>query len=167
MLSKLYVLSEKLMDDTTKTIVLTAITARFEEALSRTGCFSYPKIDAVQTIYAGTPSNSPARQLLLQLYTDFGSSDLLANANIVDEAPYVPRDFLEASADVMRKELSQSKAQCIQAEETNKSWKAAHASVSAVKDEVSLQLEETKQEMAKLPGGVRRLHEMQNIHKRR
>lgn len=87
-LSKLYVLAEKLADQITKGIVLTAISARAEEALpDKSHCF--PAIDSIQVIYEGTIEGSPARHLLVQLYTDLGDFTFLtAKANVV------PKDFL-------------------------------------------------------------------------
>ncbi|KAJ4339870.1 hypothetical protein N0V95_007649 [Ascochyta clinopodiicola] len=76
--SKLYVLAKKLMDETTKSVVLAALTAR-SQTTAQGGTFSYPRLDAVQPIYAGTPPSSPARQLLVRLQP----KQFLVNSNNV------------------------------------------------------------------------------------
>ena len=87
-LSKLFVLSKKLMDDMAKEVVLAAMLARAKEPFSD-GQLYYPALDCVQIIYEGTPEQSPARQLLVQLYTDFGNVDF-----ITEKAEVIPKDFL-------------------------------------------------------------------------
>lgn len=87
-LSKLFVLAEKLMDDTAKKVVLAAMLARSKEPFSDKQLY-YPALDCVQIVYEGTPEQSPARQLLVQLYTDFGNADF-----ITEPAGAIPKDFL-------------------------------------------------------------------------
>lgn len=87
-LAKFYVLAENLLDQTTKGIVLTAISARAEESCPDKS-HDFPAIDSVQVIYEGTVEGSPARRLLVQLYTDFGDSTFLTA-----KAEVVPKDFI-------------------------------------------------------------------------
>ncbi|KAF2827444.1 hypothetical protein CC86DRAFT_439935 [Ophiobolus disseminans] len=86
-LSKLYVLADKLMDDTAKETILAAILARSKEAFK--GSLYYPAIDSIQIIYEGTREGSPARQLMVDLYTDFVTSSFVA-----EKAEAVPKEFL-------------------------------------------------------------------------
>ncbi|KAF3049978.1 hypothetical protein E8E11_006562 [Didymella keratinophila] len=90
-LSKLYVLAKKLMDQITKGLALTAISARakdhVEAAFHKT--YQFPALDCIQVIYKGTVKGNPARCLLAQLYTDFGDSTFLTA-----KADIVPKDFL-------------------------------------------------------------------------
>jgi hypothetical protein len=84
------------VDQTTKGIVLTAISARAEESCPDKS-HDFPAIDSVQVIYEGTVQviyegtveGSPARRLLVQLYTDFGDSTFLTV-----KAEVVPKDFI-------------------------------------------------------------------------
>jgi hypothetical protein len=76
------------VDQTTKGIVLTAISARAEESCLDK-LHDFPAIDSVQVIYEGTVEGSPARRLLVQLYTDFGDSTFLTA-----KAEVVPKDFI-------------------------------------------------------------------------
>jgi hypothetical protein len=76
------------VDQTTKGIVLTAISARAEESCPDK-LHDFPAIDSVQVIYEGTVEGSPARRLLVQLYTDFGDSTFLTA-----KAEVVPKDFI-------------------------------------------------------------------------
>jgi hypothetical protein len=87
-LSKLFVLAEKLMDDNAKVAILAAISARSKELHSDKTLY-YPAIDSIQIIYDGTPNSSPARQLLVSLYTDFVTS-----AFVTEMSEAVPKDFL-------------------------------------------------------------------------
>jgi hypothetical protein len=87
-LSKLYVLAEKLIDNTTKELVLAAISAHAKEMLSRDlNCI--PPIESVQTIYEGTPEGSPARRLIVQIFTDNGSP-----SSLTTEVDDIPKGFL-------------------------------------------------------------------------
>jgi hypothetical protein len=87
-LSKLYVLAEMLIDDTTKDIVLVAILARTKDRLPEKPLY-YPGLEVIETIYAGTTQGSPAHRLIVDLYTEFGNSgfDLIGYAD-------APKDFL-------------------------------------------------------------------------
>ncbi|KAH6010119.1 hypothetical protein HBI67_171860 [Parastagonospora nodorum] len=87
-LSKLFVLAEKLMDEDGKTAILAAISARSQEPFSDKILY-YPAIDSVQIIYEGTPEHSPARKLLVTLYTNF-----VTFAFVTEKSDAVPKDFL-------------------------------------------------------------------------
>jgi hypothetical protein len=87
-LSKLFVLAEKLMDAKSKEVVLAAMLARSKEPFVYNGLY-YTGIDSVQVIYEGTQEDSPARRLLVQLFTDFGDA-----AFITEKADEIPKDFL-------------------------------------------------------------------------
>jgi hypothetical protein len=87
-LCTLHVLTKKLMDKNAKTAILTAITARSQEAFTDTVLY-YPAIDSIQIIYEGNPEHSPARQLLVDFYTKFVSS---AFVTVKSEA--VPKGLL-------------------------------------------------------------------------
>lgn len=88
MLSKLYILAEKLMDETTKDVALSQITARAAEP-DADGQLCCPATDSIQIIYDGTPVGSPARQLIVKLYTNLGTESLLT-----DDVDALPKDFL-------------------------------------------------------------------------
>lgn len=68
-LSKLYVMAEMLIDQATKDIVVQAMTAKSNEA-SADGSRYFPGLNCIQIMYHGTPENSPARCLIVQMYTD-------------------------------------------------------------------------------------------------
>lgn len=87
-LSKLFVLSEKLMDDTSKETVLAAMLARSKAPFSDEQIYC-PALDCVQIIYEGTLEQSPSRQLLVQLYTELGNAEF-----ITEKAEAIPKDFL-------------------------------------------------------------------------
>ncbi|KAF2630155.1 hypothetical protein BU25DRAFT_456553 [Macroventuria anomochaeta] len=94
----LYVLAERLLDQRTKDLTLAAISYPAEEQ-NRVllGC---PSVVSVQVIYDGTPDKNSVRQLLVQLYTDYGAG-FIFNSNTSDELPKV---FLfEWSKDLQRK----------------------------------------------------------------
>jgi hypothetical protein len=76
------------MDNHAKAVILTAISARSKEPYSDKILY-YPAIDSIQIIYEGTPESSPARQLLVSLYTDFVTS-----AFVTETSEAVPKDFL-------------------------------------------------------------------------
>jgi len=76
------------MDDAAKETVLAAILARSKELFH--GDLYYPAIDSIQIIYEGTLEGSPARQLMVDLYTNFVTS-----AFITEKADAVPKDFLK------------------------------------------------------------------------
>jgi len=88
-LAKLLVLAEKLMDEQAKAAVLAAISARSKEPFSD-GNLYYPAIDSVQIIYEGTSEDSPARALLVEMYTESVTS-----AFVTDKSDAVPKDFLQ------------------------------------------------------------------------
>ncbi|KAF2033227.1 hypothetical protein EK21DRAFT_86349 [Setomelanomma holmii] len=87
-LSKLFVLAEKLVDDESKKLILSAILARSKEPFSDEIVY-YPALDSVQIIYEGTVEDSPARHLLVQLYANFGNA-----AFIETDVDGIPQEFL-------------------------------------------------------------------------
>ncbi len=183
-LSKLYVLAKKIMDETTKHIALTAISSRASELK---GKGVYPEINAIQTVYEGTPRNSPARQLFVQLYTDFGDAYMLKTGGTVDPRDSIPTDFLfDLSCSLLGNRVRPELTKCNQkslevaneqarrwlAELTDMSeklrvadasthhWKALQVTTKAQKDEAARTLAKTEAEMTKLPGGSQKLGEM-------
>lgn len=75
------------MDEDAKSAILAAISARSQEPFSGKTLY-YPAIDSVQIIYKGTPEHSPARELLVSLYTNF-----VASAFVTEKSDSVPKDF--------------------------------------------------------------------------
>jgi hypothetical protein len=73
LLSRVYALAEKLKDDTTKDMVLVTMHTKSKEpsADRRSG---FPGLVSINTIYSGTPRNSPAHRFLVDLYTEFADS---------------------------------------------------------------------------------------------
>lgn len=88
LLSELYVLAEMLMDATTKDIILAAIQAQTND-VGMTGKEYIPDTHAVRIIYQGTPEGSPARQFMVNLYTE-SAIHVLADTVSAD----IPKDFL-------------------------------------------------------------------------
>ncbi|KAJ8115591.1 hypothetical protein OPT61_g2801 [Boeremia exigua] len=97
-LSKLYVLAEKLMDVDTKKAVLAALSARAVE----TSYVTLPGCDSISYIYEGTPENDAARQWLVDVYTNYGSGNIMD----CDRTGY-PKEFLADLAVSMMKERAQ------------------------------------------------------------
>ena len=87
-LSKLYVLTEKLMDDKARSTVLVAITARSKEKASD-GRLFYPPEGSVRIIYYGTLDGDLARKVLVDLYTRFGIENFIA-----ESVEVMPKNFL-------------------------------------------------------------------------
>lgn len=85
-LSKLYVLAEFLHDVVTKDVVLEAISAKSKE-VSQDGTQRFPDFASICIVYGGTTRDSPARSLLVQLYTD---NNLAPPDGTSDN---VPKDF--------------------------------------------------------------------------
>ncbi|KAJ4986869.1 ankyrin repeat-containing protein [Stagonosporopsis vannaccii] len=88
-LSRLFVLAEKLVDTTTKGLVLAAMIAHSQEMCPHRRFLCYPTIESIQIIYHGTPEGSPARELFVKYYTEHGMSSFLTTTGSV-----VPKDFL-------------------------------------------------------------------------
>lgn len=82
--SRLYVLAEKLIDETAKTAALDALNARAAEI----NYARMPNVETVCVLYNGTPDTSPARQWLANLFTTHAEPVALAYNN-----PF-PSDFL-------------------------------------------------------------------------
>lgn len=100
-LSKLYVLAEMLIDDKTKGLVLAAILTRSEQPFPN-GKLLYPDLQCVKVIYEGTPEESPARRLLVELYTEF-----IEDSFTRDELSEIPKDFLcDLSSNMLASRLS-------------------------------------------------------------
>lgn len=79
-------MAEMLIDQATKDIVVQAMTAKSNEA-SADGSRYFPGLNCIQIMYHGTPENSPARCLIVQLYTD---NDLDISDATSDT---IPKDF--------------------------------------------------------------------------
>ncbi|EDU49261.1 BTB POZ domain containing protein [Pyrenophora tritici-repentis] len=117
-LSKLYVLAEMLMDDTTKTIVLDAMKAQIDDGPEEDH-YCFPEPDAIRIIYKGTTESSPARELMVKFYTDYSCgeeleelADLkefhfdLARSLITKRLRPGEHDLVKEELDDVKKELS-------------------------------------------------------------
>ena len=69
LLSKLYVLAEKLLDETTKNTVLDALSACAQE----TNFATLPNHESACVLYDGTTDFSPAREWLVDMYPKHGT----------------------------------------------------------------------------------------------
>lgn len=87
-LAKLYVLGERLNDATFQDHIINAILflSRREDERGKTWC---PTDAVANTIYAGTPNNSPARRLMVDFFADYGDHDW-----IYDESEEINHEFL-------------------------------------------------------------------------
>jgi hypothetical protein len=85
-LSKLYVLSEKLCDVAAKNAVINAILAVSWERASD-GVIYSPSVPAIAIIYAGTPDGSLAREMMADMWTSVKTD------YIVRHKASLPRDF--------------------------------------------------------------------------
>jgi len=92
LLSKLYVLAEKLLDKTTKHAVLNALSACAQE----TAFATLPDRDSACALYDGTAESSPARPWLVDMYTQHGTP-----ASLGSMASGYPGEFLEDFAVTM------------------------------------------------------------------
>ncbi|KAI4959481.1 hypothetical protein J4E86_003203 [Alternaria arbusti] len=86
-MSELYVLAEMLMDDSTKKVILAAIQKRCE---SPQFGHSLPEPSAVRTIYDGTPESSPARRLMVDIFSQRASKERIEHWTTEN----LPKDFL-------------------------------------------------------------------------
>ncbi|KAI4927500.1 hypothetical protein J4E85_006011 [Alternaria conjuncta] len=86
-MSELYVLAEMLMDDSTKKSILAAIRKRCE---SPQFGHSLPEPSAVRTIYDGTPESSPARRLMVDIFSQRASKERIEHWTTEN----LPKDFL-------------------------------------------------------------------------
>jgi hypothetical protein len=93
-LSKLYVLAEQLVDETTKSTVLDALAAHAKETDFRV----LPDGETVYVIYNSTVDGNEGRNWLVDLYTDHGEAHTLGS----NDSAY-PADFI---ADVARSLLT-------------------------------------------------------------
>ncbi|OSS46588.1 hypothetical protein B5807_08442 [Epicoccum nigrum] len=93
-LSKLYVLAEQLVDETTKSTVLDALAAHAKETNFRV----LPDGESIYVIYSSTVDSNEARNWLIDLYTDYGGARSLGS----NDSAY-PADFI---ADVARSVLT-------------------------------------------------------------
>ncbi|KAF2470511.1 uncharacterized protein BDR25DRAFT_369738 [Lindgomyces ingoldianus] len=87
-LCKLYVLCEYLIDHKSQDLVLLAISARFKQ-VGKDGKQYLPSIKCVKIIYGGTPEESPARNMLVDFYSDHDDGTALSGTY-----GDVPKDFL-------------------------------------------------------------------------
>jgi hypothetical protein len=70
-LGEIYALAEKLKDNTSKDTVLSAMLAKSKEPSADCNQHSrYPSLTCINIVYSGTPSGSPARRLLVDLYAE-------------------------------------------------------------------------------------------------
>jgi hypothetical protein len=67
-LSKLYVLAEKLIDETAKTALLAAL-SKCDGKHDSQGVLHCPGFESIDIIYNGTPDDSAARECVVGLYT--------------------------------------------------------------------------------------------------
>ncbi|KAI4664949.1 uncharacterized protein J4E79_003248 [Alternaria viburni] len=86
-MSELYVLAEMLMDDSTKKNILAAIQKRCE---SPHFGHSLPEPSAVRTIYDGTPESSPARRLMVDIFSQRAIKERIEHWTTEN----LPKDFL-------------------------------------------------------------------------
>ena len=90
-LSRLYVLAEKLIDETAKTSILAALSACDGKRDSQ-GAMHCPSFESIKIIYNGTPDDSAARKCIVELY-----SKCAAKSSILDlfsSTQKLPHDFL-------------------------------------------------------------------------
>ena len=85
-LAKLYALAEKLMDKTCQDVLISAMVAGCRQEFPRTGRV-IPSAQCMRVIYANTMEESPARQLVVDMYVLYGEQRWF-NKNV-----YAP-DFL-------------------------------------------------------------------------
>ncbi|KAF3049218.1 hypothetical protein E8E11_005861 [Didymella keratinophila] len=90
-LNKLYVLAEKILDDTTKNMALTAMDTRANKSQERpsTRC---PDVHSIKVIYEGTPEKSPARSEFLKDFLYDLSISLLEKRPLPEEHQRVLTD---------------------------------------------------------------------------
>jgi hypothetical protein len=81
-------LAEKLLDDKARSTVLAALTARSKEK-AVDGRLFYPPESSVRIIYGGTPDGDLARKTLVDMYTQFGAENFIA-----EPVESLPKDFL-------------------------------------------------------------------------
>ena len=84
-LSKLYVLAEQLVDETTKSTVLNALAAHAKETDFRV----LPDGESIYVIYNGTVDGNEARTWLVDLYTDHGEAHTLGSNDLAYLADFV------------------------------------------------------------------------------
>lgn len=132
--SKLYVLAEKLIDDTAKTAALRALRERATQ-VTITGALNCPSLEIVNTIYNGTPDPSPARQWLVDQF-----------AHCLDQS--TPFDFFPRSNSLQREFLADLVGSLI-------SFRPLPATHKAIK--VKIQSTETMLNNCKLVGAGRNL----------
>ncbi|KAG9202235.1 hypothetical protein G6514_004673 [Epicoccum nigrum] len=90
-LSKLYVLAEKLIDETAKTALLAALSKRDGKHDSQ-GVLHCPGFESINIIYNGTPDDSAARECVVDLYTKSAVKSLVLD--LFSSTQRLPHDFL-------------------------------------------------------------------------
>lgn len=86
-LCKLYVLSEKLCDTEAKNSTLRAILSLCADTMADGKRFN-PDVRAINIVYAGTLKTSPARRLMVDLWTHINT------AYVEENGERLPKDFL-------------------------------------------------------------------------
>ncbi|KAF2242119.1 hypothetical protein BU26DRAFT_555820 [Trematosphaeria pertusa] len=99
---ELYVLCEKLQDTSAKDATVTAILSMIHVRHNRGG-YRGPPPRAVRTIYEGTTSNSPARRLMVDLWTSVTASTLAKVAGSL------PHEFIVDIATTLLNERTEGK----------------------------------------------------------
>jgi hypothetical protein len=140
-LSKLYVLAEKLIDETAKTAVLAAM-SKHGEGRSR-GTLGCPGFESISIIYNGTPDNSPARKCMLDLYTKCVAED--ASLEVFPSEQNWPRDFLSdliksvitswarpSTHAALEHRLAQTEAEYERSKENARTWEEEYNRLDAV-----------------------------------
>ena len=99
---KVYVLSKKLMDDTTTKIIFTRLSSLSRKFQIARAC---PGHHAVQVIYHGTSSGDEMRMLLLKAYTDRGEADPFVNNYFAGSvgAEFPPEFLLDLSKNLYKR----------------------------------------------------------------
>lgn len=98
-LCKLYVLCEKLQDTDAKNAILQAMLAKIRGSPSRS-----PGAFAINTIYHGTPENSPARNLVLDFFVK--RENRLSVYHLILQGHHYPEEFVRHLAVQLLKQRS-------------------------------------------------------------
>lgn len=77
-LIEVYILADRLMDSTTKNLVIEATIGRIRER-------KLPKEDAVSRLYDGTTENDPMRKLFVNMYVKFGNEKSITDSQHLPE----------------------------------------------------------------------------------
>jgi hypothetical protein len=95
LMAKLYVFAEKIMDtEFQDQVVYTFAVIGREIAVLLHAC---PATEAISIIYQGTPKDSPARKILVEIWNDHAMS----HWKVKDSSPRLPQEFLEDLTEVV------------------------------------------------------------------